>query len=95
MSKEKVKVPFTKAQHDKVHAFLDLMRESGMVEKDLGAPVTVRVDWGYQNDLNKPHVLFSGRLGLQKAIPIEDILKADDSKLPAPALRVVDGGKDA
>lgn len=71
------------------------MRESRLPEKDLGAPVIVTVDWGYQNDLGKPHVLMKGKF-LEKAISIEDILKADDSKLPAPAqgLTLVPGGKD-
>jgi hypothetical protein len=90
--KEQVRVPFTKAQHEKVHAFLDFMRETGAVEKDLGAPVIVTVDWGYQNDEGKPHVMFNGTR-LKKAVPIEEILKADDSTLPAPALRVIPGGK--
>lgn len=89
---KKIKVPFTKLQHETVNDFLQFMREGGMVEKDLGTPVTVVVDWGHENDEKKPHVLFKGPYG-QKVIPIKDIIEADDSKLPAPVLRAIPGGK--
>lgn len=91
MSKQKIKVGFTKEQHDKVHAFLDFIKPTA--EKDLGTPVHVVVDWSDQNDHKMPHIHLTGRLG-EKVIPIKDVLEADDSKLKGPVLKVIEGGKE-
>lgn len=88
--KQKIRVGFTKEQHDKVNAFLEFIKPQ--VIKDFGNSVQVTVDWSEDNDIQKPHVKFEGG-GLQKVIPLKEILEADDNNLPAPVLRVIDGGK--
>jgi hypothetical protein len=70
-----IKVPFTKWQYDTVHAFLNQLREGGKVEAELGAPITVEVDWSHQNLEGKPHVYLQGSKGY-KTIPLKDILEA-------------------
>lgn len=84
-SNKRIKVAFTKAQHQKVHAFLDFMRQSGKVEKDLGAPISVAVDWSPEVSA----VIFTGITGLTKTIPLQKILEADDSKVKGPVLKLV------
>lgn len=90
-TKQKIKVGFTKAQHEKVHAFLDFIKP--VAEKDLGSPVHIVVDWSDQNEHKMPHIQMTGTISA-KMIPLKDVLDADDSKLKGPVLKVIDGGKD-
>jgi hypothetical protein len=79
--KKRVRVPFTKWQYDTVHAFLNNIRESGKVEEELGAPITVEVDWSHENMERMPHVYLQGKDGY-KTIPLKDILEAAAVTLP-------------
>lgn len=80
-AKKRVRVPFTKWQYDTVHAFLNQLRESGKVEEELGAPITVEVDWSHENLERMPHVYLQGSKSY-KTIPLKDILEAAAANLP-------------
>ncbi len=73
--KRKITVGFTEWQYNTVHAFLEQMRTSGEVEKELGAPIKVSIDWSAQNEEKKPHVAFEGK-NAHKIIALKDILEA-------------------
>ena len=89
MSKQKIKVGFTRDQHAKVHAFLEWIKGTGQVERDLGSPVKVEVDWS-DNLAGFPAVVFTGATtGLTKVLPLQGILEADDSNLKGPVLKLV------
>lgn len=98
MSKKKkggIKVGFSKAQHAKVMAFLEFIRAD--VEKDLGTPVDVKLDWSYENTHQQPYIHMIGSSGLEKTVFINDVLTATDANLPAPVVRptlsVLAGGR--
>lgn len=91
MSKQKIKVGFTKKQHETVHAFLEFIKPRA--EKELGTPVHVIVDWSEDNEFKYPHVKMTGQLG-EKVVPIKDILEANDQNVKGPVLKIIEGGKD-
>lgn len=74
-NKKQVKVGFTKWQYQTVHAFLEELRDSGQVEKDLGAPIKVEVNWADASGAEKAHIYFEGSRA-HKIIMIKDILEA-------------------
>jgi hypothetical protein len=75
--KEQVRVGFTEWQYNKVHAFLEWLKGTGLPQQELGEPIRVEVDWSIQNELGRPHVLIKGPKG-QKVIPIKNILESGE-----------------
>lgn len=60
---------FNERNKEAVDAWLSDPTFRGIVEKDLGAPISVKVDW------NKSHIEFTGPNG-GKRLQIQDILDA-------------------
>lgn len=78
MTKAGIRVGFTKEQHTRVHQFLKFIRPQA--EQELGTPVQVKVNW--HPEQGEPHIHLSGASGLEKIIPINDVLAAQKEQKP-------------